>query len=591
MRIEDEPERGGGGGTSRSLERLAGLIADGHAVDWERELRDDLRQSSVVHQLRTLESIADFHSPRIRDGSRAHRVEREPARSAEASPAWTWGRLEVVEKIGQGTCAEVFRAHDRTLDRDVALKLLRDDVAPDDAEFSRRFLNEIRRLAHIEHPHIVAVHGAEECDGRLGMWMDLLDGRDLEVCLSQQGPFSAPEAALFGIDLCGALAAIHAERLVHRDIKASNVMRVEGGRIVLMDFSSVVEDAGEKDCREDASTHGTPFYMAPEVAAGRVATAASDIYSLGVLLYRLVSGRFPVEADNWCELRDKLVRGQVDSLLDARPDLPAGFIEVVDRALATEPQERWRTAGEMSRALQSFVSGWRTETAEGRGRTRRWIPWRWRWLAAGVLVAAGSLWALRALLVPPPFSVDAALFRHGAMTSEPLASGDPVAVGDRLFLELESSQPAFTYVLNEDYEGRRYRLFPLPSLKLQNPLAPGVEHTLPGSAAGAEAGEDGASRYWQVTSAGGQEIFMVIASLVELEDLEERIAGFVDASSAAGEIADRGTQAGYRGIGALVAANPDSVLRELETYLTAAYSDEVWVWFVQLENPSVGGAG
>ena len=157
-----------------------------------------------------------------------------------------------------------------------------------------------------------------------------------------RGPLGAEEASLIGVDLCRALAAVHGRGLVHRDIKAQNVMREEGGRTVLMDFGAGTElTAG---LRRSLDMAGTPLYLAPELFDGRPATRASDIYSLGVLLYRMVTREFPVAGADRTEIERAHREGRVRRLRDARPDLPSGFIQTVERALSPNPAERPQTA-------------------------------------------------------------------------------------------------------------------------------------------------------------------------------------------------------------------------------------------------------
>ena len=243
------------------------------------------------------------------------------------------------EKIGEGGFGAVYRARDTWLDRDVALKLLK-PAAAGRAAAGLRIIEEARTLARVRHPNVVTVHGADLHDGRVGLWMELVRGRTLAQIVAAQGPFSAREAAGIGQELCRALAAVHAEHLVHRDIKAQNVMRESGGRIVLMDFG-----AGH-----------TPLYLAPETLADGEPTVASDIYALGVLLYHLVTAQFPVQAAGIVELRAAHARGERRRLSDQRPDLPDEFTAAVERALDPDPARRYGSAGEMQEALAHVPS-------------------------------------------------------------------------------------------------------------------------------------------------------------------------------------------------------------------------------------------
>src|SRR5262249_32097269 len=200
-----------------------------------------------------------------------------------AGVLFRWCHLEIRERIGEGIYGEVFRGWDTKLEREVAVKFLSAEataVVP-------HVLQEGRLLARVPHPGIVTVFGAEEQDGRVGIWMEYVHGRTLEDWLEERGPFTSHEAILIGIDLCRALAAVHGAGLVHRDVKTRNVVREDTGRIVLMDFG-----AGAEARTADGEFHvitGTPIYLAPEVLRGQPSSPQSDLYALGVLLYRLVT--------------------------------------------------------------------------------------------------------------------------------------------------------------------------------------------------------------------------------------------------------------------------------------------------------------
>jgi serine/threonine protein kinase/tetratricopeptide (TPR) repeat protein len=269
-----------------------------------------------------------------------------------------WGHLLLRERVGSGVFGDVYRAYDEKLDRDVALKLLRTGTRSAD-RLAAKVLHEGRLLARVRHPNVVSVYGVEAHGDRVGLWMEFIRGCTLEQLLERQGLFGAREATLIGQDLCRALAAVHAAGLVHRDVKAQNVMREEGGRVVLMDFGTgipVREDdanAGETGASSTsvaAPTAGTPLYLAPEVLDGKDATPTSDIYSLGVLLFHLVTNSYPVTAKSFVELIESH-RGGRKRLHDARPDLPDAFVQVVERSLAFDPAQRYASAGAMQEAM------------------------------------------------------------------------------------------------------------------------------------------------------------------------------------------------------------------------------------------------
>jgi eukaryotic-like serine/threonine-protein kinase len=268
-------------------------------------------------------------------------------------PIGRWGPLELLECIGEGTFGQVFRARDG-LQREVAAKLLRPNRGSAD-RLGEKVLREARILARIRHSNVVLVHNAESHDGRVGLWMELIRGKTLESLLAAHGTFSAREAAFIGQDLCRALAAVHAAGLVHRDIKAQNVMREEGGRVVLMDFGAgqVVGDSAAA-----GQITGTPLYLAPEVLDGHDATVRSDIYSLGVLLYHLVTNDYPIRARSLKELRAAHADNRRVRLHDARPDsLPDSLVRVIEKATDPIPERRYATAGEMQSDLMHAGGG------------------------------------------------------------------------------------------------------------------------------------------------------------------------------------------------------------------------------------------
>jgi serine/threonine-protein kinase len=314
---------------SEDLERVAEAVADGTPVNWEGEMAARPELSQVLRNLYQLEKVRGAHGSA--PVSEAPTKQAPPATlqedTREETPLFVWGSLHVMEKVGETTGSDVFRAFDPILQTEFALKLRKpSDERPDPA--TERF-SEARRLARVRHPNVLAVHGADEHGGRMGIWTDFVRGMSLEDYFQQAGPLSAREATLIGLDVCRALAAVHGAKLVHRDVKASNVMREAGGRIILMDFGCVTEMPSPGTSLTGGPVAGTAITMAPEQLRGVVAGSATDIYGLGVLLYRLVSGRYPTEAVTLAELMEKHRRGERVPLRDRRADLPLDFVQVV----------------------------------------------------------------------------------------------------------------------------------------------------------------------------------------------------------------------------------------------------------------------
>ena len=337
-------------GDDRALVDAAALVADGAPVDWvSAESAADADHRRLVRHLRLVESIASLHRsiPVAEPGD----LEVAGVRASwvtGAGPAGPhWGRLTLLDRIGQGTSCEVYRAWDTALHREVALKLLHDEG--DHAEAHTRLIEEARRLARVRHTHVVQVYGAEEHEGRVGLWMELVRGESLEQTVHTRGTFGAREAALIGLDLCAALAAVHGAGLLHRDVKAQNVMRESGGRLVLMDFGTGEELSGTN------RLVGTPLYLAPEIFRGQRASVQSDLYSLAVLLFYLVSGKFPVNAGSMEELARAHGRRERQPLRDLRPDLPEAFVASVERALDSDPTRRFQSVGDFESALRESL--------------------------------------------------------------------------------------------------------------------------------------------------------------------------------------------------------------------------------------------
>jgi len=347
------------------LDSLADSILDGLTVDWSS--LDERLQSDpdLLAQLRTVATVKRL----LWNGG--------------ATPSLTtWGHLTIRERIGRGSFGEVYRAWDPQLDREVALKLLvpGDTATPG----ALSVIEEGRLLARIRHPNVVTIYGAERIDGCVGLWMELVKGRTLEELIVAGRRFTVEEATSIGGEVCGAVAAVHDAGLLHRDIKAHNVMLTEEARSVLMDFGT----GREADPTPDATEAGTPLYLAPEVLSGCTATVRSDVYSIGVLLYHLLTGSYPLPARSVEELRRAHAEGARQSLRSARPDVRSRLARVIERAIDPDPLRRFDDASALAAALT---------TARKPSLLRRSVP------AAAVAAAliAGP-WVWRDTPVPRP---------------------------------------------------------------------------------------------------------------------------------------------------------------------------------------------
>jgi serine/threonine-protein kinase len=329
---------------------LAGNVLNGTPIDWPAlESSADGSDRKMLDQLKVLATVADLH--------------RRLMLTAEDEPAGTtvtghdgdrrrleqWAHLRVLERIGRGAFGDVYRAWDTRLDREVALKLVR-EVPGTNGPCATSIIEEGRLLARVRHPNVVTIYGAEQIDDRIGLWMEFVRGRTLQQIADQGKVFAPPEIIDIGIEVCRAVAAVHHAGLVHRDVKAHNVMRADDGRLVLMDFGA----GGELTATAADSPPGTPLYLAPELFAGKKATVQSDIYSLGVLLYHLATGSYPVNARSLQELRLAHERHERTDVRAGRPALSPKLARVIERAIDPDPARRYQTADALAADLAAL---------------------------------------------------------------------------------------------------------------------------------------------------------------------------------------------------------------------------------------------
>src|SRR5687767_4248401 len=359
------------------LDQLAGAVLDSEDVDWaDAESSADESARPFIRHLRLVASVGQLHRRMQPPG---------PSASPGEGATGHWGHLRLIESIGRGAFGEVFRAWDTRLDREVALKLLPAEGRPLPSASS--IIEEGRLLARVRHPNVVTIYGAERIDGRIGLWMELVNGRTLEEAMRGGARFTVIEVTRIGVELCGAVEAVHAAGLLHRDIKTQNVMVTEDGRPVLMDFGT-----GRERDTSDASVSGTPLYLAPEVLAGGAATAQSDVYSVGVLLYHLLTGSYPVRASSLADLRRAHASRQHADLPDTGQAIPNRLRRVVARALDPNPARRYPSADALGAAL----------AASAQAPSRRLFAIA----AATVVVAATAVWQFRpAAAVDPVIAV------------------------------------------------------------------------------------------------------------------------------------------------------------------------------------------
>jgi serine/threonine protein kinase len=356
------------------------------------------------------------------------------------------------------------------------------------------------------------------------------------------------------------------------------------------------------------------LYLAPEIFAHHPATRASDVYSLGVLLYHLVSGAYPVSGTNRIEIQRAHEEGRRKRLRDIRPDLPEGFVHAVESALAPDPQRRFQTAGEFEHALMSEGVVPLPRPIRKPLQVRQWLA-----MAALAVIAVSALLvgARRMVLAPAvpgvadnipttsstagpsavspaaapvdSYTVSAALYKFSNAKAVRLAAGDRVTPGDTLALKIQSSRPVYVYVVNEDERGESYLLFPLQGQESSNPLAADRSHELPGQ-------QDGQDTQWQVTSAGGREHFVVFASPSQMSMFDELLSSLprpVAGRPISRPLVPPSLVSRLRGVGGLAPRVQPSMPANARVLFTIAKPlgtepetvRGVWVRQVWLENP------
>jgi serine/threonine protein kinase len=290
------------------------------------------------------------------------------------------GRYRIERELGRGGMAAVYLAHDEDLNRPVAIKILPQHLAADNA-FRARFLREARLAAGLSHPNLVRVYDAGEADDRPFIVMEYVRGNSL----ANAGRIAADRVVELGVQACAGLQHAHDAGLVHRDVKPANLLVHDDGALKIADFG--IARAAESTRHTEVGTLlGTAAYLAPEQIAGEDATVSSDIYSLGAVLYELLTGRPPYEFASLAELADQQSAGTIVPVRDLEPTVPPPLEAAVMHALARAPGFRPHSAAELAGELTSSAERptppppqWRSLTVAGRH--------GWLWLTVAVVAA------------------------------------------------------------------------------------------------------------------------------------------------------------------------------------------------------------
>ena len=264
------------------------------------------------------------------------------------------GRYRLVELLGQGGMATIYRARDSQLDRDVAVKLLRSELGSD-PDFLARFRDEARAAASLNHPNIVSVFDfGEEASGPY-IVMELIDGQDLSSMLRENGPLPPRQAARVAAEVAKALHAAHVRGIVHRDVKPSNILVGRDGRVKVADFG-IARALAESQLTCPGVTMGSVHYFSPEQARGEAATQASDIYALGIVLYESLTGQRPFSGDGPAAVALARLTTTPPRPSALRAGTPVELDRIVQRAMAFDPADRFASSASMASALEGWLS-------------------------------------------------------------------------------------------------------------------------------------------------------------------------------------------------------------------------------------------
>jgi tRNA A-37 threonylcarbamoyl transferase component Bud32 len=327
------------------------------------------------------------------------------------------GRYRLEAEIGRGGMSSVYRAFDTVLERAVAIKIMHREIATDSDQLER-FRREARSVAQLNHPHVVTVIDAGEEPSPEGdqpgvgapyIVLEYVDGETLKAVIRREGPLDIPQAIAYAIEIARALGAAHERQIVHRDVKPHNVLISEEGGAKITDFG-IARMLTEEGLTMAGRVLGTTDYVSPEQALGQPVTGQSDLYSLGIVLYEMLTGEVPFHGDSPVAVAMKHVREEIPDVQRRRPELSAATAAVVDRAVAKDLSRRYPDAASMVAELEDVlaIEAARSGQATGEattvlrtlpGRLRRRLPWRMRhperWvalLALMVIVVAVVLW-------------------------------------------------------------------------------------------------------------------------------------------------------------------------------------------------------
>ncbi len=263
-------------------------------------------------------------------------------------------RYQIIRTIGEGGMANVYLARDLILDRDVAVKILRGDLANDE-KFVRRFQREAISASSLNHPNIVGMYDVGEDDGNYFIVMEYVEGKTLKSLIKRRGALTLPEVIDIMLQLTSGIACAHDSYIIHRDIKPQNVLILDDGTVKITDFG-IAMALNSNELTQTNSVMGSVHYLPPEQANGNGSTIKSDIYSLGILMFELLTGKLPFKGENAVEIAIKQMKNPIPSVCDINPDIPQSIENVILKACAKNPKNRYENVMEMHNDIETALN-------------------------------------------------------------------------------------------------------------------------------------------------------------------------------------------------------------------------------------------
>ncbi len=262
-------------------------------------------------------------------------------------------RYRLTAQQGAGGMAVIYKARDEALGRTVAVKVLRPSLTADDT-FVARFKNEARSIANLQHPNIVTVHDVGSQGPMHYIVMEFIEGQDLKKTIRSHGALGVDRAVNLGIQICGGLGYAHRAQIVHADVKPQNALLADGDIVKITDFGIAQALSDTQPAQRQSVVWGSPHYFAPEQAQGEKPTAASDVYSIGIVLFEMLTGRLPYLGANQQELAMAHIREPIPSVTEFNPAVPESLARIIQKVMSKDPHARYNNADQLGNVLKSY---------------------------------------------------------------------------------------------------------------------------------------------------------------------------------------------------------------------------------------------